>query len=100
MSDSICLHHRTAVLQSLAEIHKMGVSHDDPEERNIVLRKDGRVVFIDFEHADTDHTCYFDTTEFSRETWPPRDCPFLSHTSGCEELFQVAVRAQIWIPGT
>ena len=48
---------RYSILYQAALIHKLHVSHNDLEERNIVISSDKSLRIIDFERSDCNHVC-------------------------------------------
>ncbi|GBE89702.1 hypothetical protein SCP_1700260 [Sparassis crispa] len=86
---------RRQVLDSLLEIHRRGVVHNDVRERNIVINKEGRPIIVDFDISDSkNHDCpvklpiQFDVPEPDRFHF------------GCDELHWAGQLADVWLPTT
>lgn len=82
---------RGEVMQGFWYIHRCGVQHKDPSERNVLQDETNKIFIIDFEHASTPHDC-------------KGACPKLSEIApeapdyGCAELWNVFTELGIWMP--
>ncbi|GBE89759.1 hypothetical protein SCP_1700840 [Sparassis crispa] len=79
------------VLDSLQEIHRHGVQHNDVRECNIVVSEGGRPIIIDFDVAQ-EHDCKLQMDIKFDQVKPD------VYEFGCHELHRAAVSADAWLP--
>ncbi|KAL6298898.1 hypothetical protein BKA93DRAFT_743304, partial [Sparassis latifolia] len=84
---------RCEVVNLLRQIHDKGVEHGNFSEENIVIDVEGRPFLIDFSEAEK-HECEA-TMPITIDDIQPMLKDF-----GCRELFNAAVLAEVWLPGT